>query len=594
VHLRPWLYSENIDTLYMASEMRYARRVVAARAPVVVDDIIARRPDGDVNIRAFGQPVFASDGTLTHVIVAFLDVTKEVQADAERRMVEARLQFVCANAPIVIWLTDANGTVTLSEGAGLVSLGVKSGELVGKNVLDIYADHPTIPGYIRRALSGESFWYTVEVGEAVFETWITPVRNPTGAQVGMAALSNDVSALRKLQRTAIQNDRVIALGTLAASVAHEINNPLTYVLAESDAVSDEVNVLERLLETSGAPVAPGVRASLARLREHLEPVRAGTARIAAITRDLKSFSRPDEGSLTPVDIRKVVATVLKLVGKEIEARARLVLDLADTALVVGNEARLVQVVLNLLVNAYQAVPFDAADANEVKVATRNDGRRVALEVSDSGPGVAPADRERIFEPFYSTKGIGVGTGLGLFVCRNLVRALGGEVEVGDRPGGGALFRVVLPAAAADAASAPHDEDAAEYSRRPPGVGHIVIIEDDGMVARALTLQLRQAGYQVTVFGDARSGLEVLLAFGDHEFDLVFCDLMMTGMTGMELAQELDARAPSKAAKLVLMTGGAFSPPAQEFVARNPGRTVDKPFDVVGEAARRLASRERRG
>jgi PAS domain S-box-containing protein len=559
-------------------------RVVASGSPVVVDDLVLRRHDGDVNVRAFGTPVRASDGALTHVIVAFIDITKEVAAEAERRMVEDRLRLVCGHAPIIIWMTDMQGKITLSEGAGLASMGVESGAHEGQNLLELYKAHPTIPGYIRRAMAGESFWYTVEVGEAVYETWVAPLREPSGEQVGVVALSNDVTQLRKLQRVAIQNDRVIALGTLAASVAHEINNPLTYVLSEGDAVDRELALVERQLAEGGT--VSEARAALARVREHLGQVRSGTARIAGITRDLRTFSRPDERSLSPVDLRAVVESVLKLVAKEVEARARLVLDLAATAPVVGNEARLIQVVLNLIVNAYQAVPAHSPAANEVKVAARTEGDRVVVEVSDSGPGVPPGDRERIFEPFFSTKEIGVGTGLGLFVCRNIVRGFSGEVEVSDGPAGGALFRVVLPAAKSAAASPAKPAPAAKPAANG---GHVVLIEDDGMVARAFTLQLRQAGYQVTAFGDGRSGMDGLLALADDAFDLVFCDLMMTGMTGMDLAEQLFDRAPTKAAKLVLMTGGAFSARAREFVARYQDRTVDKPFDIVGETRRRLGT-----
>jgi signal transduction histidine kinase/CheY-like chemotaxis protein len=568
---------------YPVDRLPFAR-VVATRAAVVVDDIVIRRRGGDINIRAFGSPVFGSDGKLTHVILAFIDITKEVAVEAERRIVEERLLFACNHAPIVVWMTDPQGVITLSEGAGLVSLGVKSGDLVGKNVLELYAGHPTIPGYIRRGLAGESFWYTVEVGEAVYETWVSPLRDASGQMVAMAALSNDVSELRKLQRNAIQNDRVMALGTLAASVAHEINNPLTYVLSHGDALGAELDVLEKLLAGPGGPKLEEARASVARLREGLAPIRTGTARIASITRDLRSFSRPDERSLAPVNPRAVVESVLKLVAKEVEARAKLVLDLHDTAPVIGNEARLIQVVLNLIVNAYQALPPESAAYHQVSVSVRDDGARVVVEVSDSGPGVPAADRERIFEPFFSTKEIGIGTGLGLFVCRNIVRGFSGDVEVGDRPGGGAVFRVVLPAAAPAASS----QSPATAPAENKAGAHIVLIEDDRLVARAFSLQLGQAGYRVTTFADGQSGMRGLLELTD--VDLVFCDLMMTGMTGMDLAEELAKQAPDKAAKLVLMTGGAFSSRARDFVARHRDRTVDKPFDIVAEAQRRLAER----
>jgi two-component system NtrC family sensor kinase len=279
----------------------------------------------------------------------------------------------------------------------------------------------------------------------------------------------------------------------------------------------------------------------------------------------------------------VVLSVLKLVGKEVEARAHLVLDLQQTRPVMGNEARLVQVVLNLVVNALQALPADSTGTNEVTLRTRDEGARVLLEVADSGPGVPAADRDRIFEPFFSTKEIGKGTGLGLFVCRNIVQALAGDVEVLDRPAGGALFRVTLPAAPSGPAARAEPSPAAKAVMAAGR--HIVLIEDDAMVARALTLQLRAAGYRVTALADGKQGLELLRAQPD--VDLVFCDLMMTGMTGMDVAEALALEAPEAAAKMVFMTGGAFLPRAREFVARHLERTVDKPFDIVRETQRRL-------
>jgi len=262
-----------------------------------------------------------------------------------------------------------------------------------------------------------------------------------------------------------------------------------------------------------------------------------------------------------------------------------VVDLRQTRPVMGNEGRLVQVVLNLIVNAIQALPVDSTGANQVHLRTADEGAEVVLEVADSGPGVPVADRDRVFEPFFSTKEIGKGTGLGLFVCRNIVQGLSGDVQILDRPAGGALFRVTLPAAPAAPAAKAGPVPAAKAGPAPAAGRHVILIEDDSMVARALTLQLRAAGYRVTAVNDGKEGLELLRS--RPEVDLVFCDLMMTGMTGMDLAEALAAEAPEVAAKIVFMTGGAFLPRAREFVARHFDRTVDKPFNIVAETERRL-------
>jgi CheY-like chemotaxis protein/anti-sigma regulatory factor (Ser/Thr protein kinase) len=319
------------------------------------------------------------------------------------------------------------------------------------------------------------------------------------------------------------------------------------------------------------------------IRQLLEPIRTGTERIGSITRELRTFSRPEVEGTTIVDVRAAVTSVLQLVGKDVETRARLVVELGETAPVRGHQARFVQVILNLVVNAMQALPGNRPAENEISVRSRNEGDKVVIEVADSGPGVPAKDRDRIFAPFVSTKDIGQGTGLGLFVCRNIARAFSGDVEVVERSGGGAVFRVTLPAAT----GAPEKEHAKVASvPKSPVSGHVLLIDDEPLVARALGQQLLEAGYQVTIAEDVESVLDQLVR--DHAtIDLVLCDLMMRQMTGMDFSAALQARNPAAHAKTVFMTGGAFTPQARAFVDDYPDKVVEKPFDVVAETDRRL-------
>jgi PAS domain S-box-containing protein len=181
---------------YPAERLPFSR-VVATRRSVMVDDIVIHRADGrKLAIRAYGFPAFDAAGALSHVGVAFLDISAEVDAKAERERMQTRLALAVDNAPIVIWATDRHGVITLSEGAGLAALGVASGALVGKNVFDLYKDHPDIPRFIRRGLAGEAFSYTVRLGDIVYDTWMTPIRDASGSLAGIAALSHDVSEMR--------------------------------------------------------------------------------------------------------------------------------------------------------------------------------------------------------------------------------------------------------------------------------------------------------------------------------------------------------------------------------------------------------------
>ena len=517
------------------------------------------------------------------MVVAILDITKEVKAEVERDATEARLALAVNHAPIAIWTADRDGVIGVSEGAGLASLGVKSGQLVGMSIFDLYKDHPTISQYVRRGLAGESFWYTVQVGEAVFDTWITPIRDAAGIVTGVAGLSNDVSEVRKLQASVIQSDRVIALGTLAASVAHEINNPLTYMLGHAQLLDDALGQADQILASSESSQREPLQELTRRMRQLLEPIRTGTERIGTITRELRTFSRPEAEGTTIVDVRAAVTSVLQLVGKDLETRARLVVELGETAPVRGHQARFVQVILNLVVNAMQAIPDDRPEDNEIAVRTRNENDKVVVEVSDTGPGVPAKDRDRIFDPFVSTKDIGQGTGLGLFVCRNIVRGFAGDVTVGDRPGGGAVFFVTLPAASGSPETVP---DSVVPVPKPQASGHVLIIDDEPMVARAFGQQLARAGYRVTIEQDAERALDALAAdIGCHRSRLLRSDDEAHDRNGP--VGGLESSQPGVLAKVVFMTGGAFTPRARAFLDQHPDQVVEKPFNVVSETANRL-------
>jgi CheY-like chemotaxis protein len=210
---------------------------------------------------------------------------------------------------------------------------------------------------------------------------------------------------------------------------------------------------------------------------------------------------------------------------------------------------------------------------------------VLVEVEDSGTGV-PADlRERIFEPFVSTKEIGEGTGLGLFVSRNIVRDLGGEITVDGREGGGAVFRVSFPRATADDLWEPATDRSTLTS--PEAVGaRILVIDDEARVASVLCASLKAAGYHAESEQNPEQALQRLTQ-GNEAFDLIFCDLMMRGMTGMDVARAQQVQRPEVLRHVVFMTGGAFTPQAQRFLAEKSPQCIEKPFDVVAETVKRL-------
>jgi signal transduction histidine kinase len=548
-------------------------QVLAQGRPVVVDDLVVHRTDGRrVYLRAFARPLRSAAGPIKLVVIAFVEITAEVQAISHGRTMQARLLFVLHHAPVLLFAVDRNAVVTMSEGAALTRLGLRSGEAVGRNARTFYGGRYGAEP-LDRALAGEQVTLTTDIRGTILVTSLTPVRDDTGAVVEVIGISTDVTEERRLQARLIQDDRLRAMGTMAASVAHEINNPLTYIFGNLEQIEHELSGLESAaLDVTVAPAQErqaAVEERLTLIRDMLGAVRIGADRIRRVASDLGTFTRPDDETVMGVDVPSAVRSALALVQKEIQARAELVLTLGPTAPVKGNEARLVQVLLNLLVNAWQALPAPDPARHRIQVATFSAGDWVVIEVSDTGPGVPAHLRPHVFDPFFTTKPIGAGSGLGLFVCRNIVTSFGGEISVDDRPGGGAVFRVQLPTAAE-----------APASQRP----RVLIIEDDERVGAALAVSLRSE-FEVMVISDGQRALERMLS--DPGLALVYCDLMMSGLTGMGIYERLAEQAPEQLPKVVFMTGGAYTPPAASLIERLDGAVVYKPFDILAETRRRL-------
>lgn len=256
----------------------------------------------------------------------------------------------------------------------------------------------------------------------------------------------------KMQSLLVQSDRMAALGLLAASVVHEVNNPLTTVLANLEFIEAETRraraqVAELPVPEEARPELVRATARLAGLEDVLAETREGAERMRAIVRDIKTFARGDDPRSMPVDLRAVLESTLKMASAHTRNRAQVVRDFGDAPLVEGSESRLAQVFLNLVVNAAQAIPEGAAGDNEIRVRLRTGRQHEAVvEVSDTGNGIAPEHLPRIFDPLFSTKSTGEGTGLGLSICASIVESLGGRIEVESKVGRGTLFRVILPPA----------------------------------------------------------------------------------------------------------------------------------------------------
>lgn len=523
-----------------------------------------------------GEVFRDEEGAPSHVTGTLMDVTARRVVELELR--RYALLFESLNDAVAVVdlrgeIVDWNGAAERLFGwARAEALGCRPGELLAAGGRDDLT--PAVLAEVSR--SGRWFRETTlrrkGGGDCLVEIVAMPLRDGEGHHVAAIVMARDVGERRQMQAKLALADRMASLGTLAAGVAHEINNPLAFVLGNLHFLAEE---LPRL-------AAAAHPARLEVLAKALGDAREGGERIRAIVRDLAAFSRGNEPeAVGPVDVARALDFSLKMAERQITSRARLVRRLGELPPVMAVESRLGQVFLNLLVNAAQSIPEGDAARHEVRVSTGVDpAGRVAVEIADTGCGISPEDLPRIFDPFYTTKPAGAGTGLGLSICHSIVASLGGEIEVQSQPGQGTTMRVILPAAGGPA------ERPAEGPR-----ARILVVDDEPLVG-AVVRRLLDPPHEVVAVTGAREALALLDA--GARFDVILCDLVMPEASGMDLHARLAQAHSEQARQVVFMTAGAFTPGSRAFVERSRQlRFLAKPIDLAelqAIIAERLAAR----
>ncbi|MBA2540563.1 MAG: response regulator [Deltaproteobacteria bacterium] len=402
---------------------------------------------------------------------------------------------------------------------------------------------------VRRSSEDAGAWMSISA---------RPLHDEAGVE-GAVAVFRDISRERAAQEQLMISDRMASIGMLAAGVAHEINNPLAAVIANLDLAMSEL-----------ADLQP--RGSLEAVNEMLEDVRAAADRVKHIVRDLKIFSRDEETKDGAVDVHQMLDSMLRMAWNEIKHRARMVKEYGkDIPPVRGSESRLGQVFLNLIVNAAQAIPEGNAARNQIRVSTSVEGSNVIIEITDTGTGMSVETVRHLFTPFFTTNPPGIGTGLGLSISHSIVTSLGGELRIDSELGRGTTVQVVLPIAASI-----ETETTTLIPICASRRAHVMVVDDEAIIAAAVR-RLLARDHDVVIATRAIEGLHRIQS--GERFDLILCDLMMPQMTGMELHDKIAAIDGDQAARMVFLTGGAFTPSARQFLDRVPNQRIEKPFDA---------------
>ena len=543
-----------------------------------------RRLDGDAQLDRYSFRVMTKGGTVKWVEIGaaviewegrpatlnlLADITVRIQAEAALQKTETFLRMVLSNAPITLFTIDEQGRFTLSEGKGLERVGLAPGENVGTSALSLFGPMPFVEcsgkvttgeDIIRRVLAGETVNAIDELRGVQFDNYIGPMRDAEGKVIGIVGVATDITE-RKRAENELEHSRALlfqaqkmeAVGRLAGGVAHDFNNILQTLLSLATVLRLKV-------------ASPELARIVAEIEAHIK-------RGAGLTQQLLLFSRRQVAERKRVDLGELVSVTGVLLRRLIPESIRLTVDTTPERLwVEGDAGQLQQVLMNLAVNAKDAMPAGGT------LTIRTSGRmsEAVVEVIDTGQGMDEETRSHLFEPFFTTKEVGKGTGLGLSVVHGIVEQHGGLIEVESSPGEGSLFRVVLPTVAApDAATKEPSGD----KELPRGEGaRVLVVEDEDGARKGLVEILEFLGYEVTALG---SGEEAGVLPDEPAPDLLLTDLVLPGIDGAALAAGLRDRWPHM--KTVLMSGYTEDEAVRRGVNEGDVHFLQKPFDMAALA-----------
>ncbi len=564
-----------------------------SRRKVVVERVVVHRDGSKIPIEV-GATLLP--GGYVQAIVRDLR-PRRAAAEALRRS-EAILRAVTEHLPDIVVVHREGRVVYVNPAAARAWDKGDANDLVGRPILDlVHPDERAVVAARVRAMMTTNSPMGVQLERLIRRDGSTLLAEVAALPVEfdghrcVMAVARDVTETMAMRARLSQADRMASVGLLAAGVAHEINNPLTYVLLN----------LERL---SAALTEAGYFAWAGWAAE----AREGASRVQKIVRDLRSFARADESESGPIEVGPVIDAALQLAANALRFRARVQRDdgPGPAPKVLANEGRLLQVFVNLLVNASHAVGEGDPEGNVVHIETRVVDGKVRVAVRDTGRGIPAEHLPRLFEPFFTTKPVGEGSGLGLWISHNIVTSYGGSIEVESVVGQGSTFAVVLPCVAevgegrsaqgVDAAAAEPPPSGGKGPGQGPGGGpedgpggrsgggsgprtgrrpRVLVVDDEPMILLSLGALLATQ-YEVVTVGSGEAARATLR--DDRRFDVILCDLMMAEVTGMDLYRGLVPVDPALAGRMVFMTGGAFTEGAERFLAEVSNPRVVKPFE----------------
>lgn len=546
-----------------AAEAIFIVPLPSASGPLGALMMVSRQRDLDESDwRVFSHGVAMQISHVLTLAKAYKDL-ETVEAKAARQA--ALLEAIVDNAPDQVTQLDRDGVIRFVNRADPPDT---TESLVGQSWFE-----RVIPE--QQALARSTFDAVLATGKSAelelkfprrdggwawFQLRIGAVREPSAVS-GCVIVARDVTENKQNEIQLMVADRMASVGTLAAGIGSEINNPLAAVIANLDIAEQD---LASLVQEQSVPTD---------LLDAVRDARLSADRVREIVRDLKVFSRTREDMRGAVNVETILDSALRMAWDELRHKAKVEKAYQRVPRVDANEGQLGQVFLNIIINAIQAIPEGDYAHNVIRVATQVEANAVVVSISDTGVGMSAEVERRLFTPFFTTKPVGVGTGLGLAISYRIISDYGGTIHCQTELHKGTTFRVKLPIAPADVPPVPRRLPLASPPTRR---GRILVIDDEDSLVQAIRRYLAHE-HDVDGVNSARIAIDMLTS-GTH-YDVIVCDLMMPQVTGMDVhaaAMKLD---PALADRIVFVTGGAFTESARAFLHRAPNLCIEKPFDL---------------